>query len=155
VTTELSVAAERTVTVAVAAVAVLAALLARMAVLVAATNRRAIELIAQGRGDLPVAAVARARQRLLDPAQRESLARALDVIRAEASRPPSECHRIAPLYRVPVVRAVSPELGEVARLVRGNVRESRRRWRRGMGIAPHSRPCRAVVALGGVHREPR
>jgi len=60
----------------------------------------------------------RARQRLLDPAQRECLARALDVIRAEAGRPPSECHPIPPLYNVPVVRAVSSELGEVATLVR-------------------------------------
>jgi hypothetical protein len=40
------------------------------------------------------------------------------VIRAEAGRPPGECHPIPPLYSLPVVRAVSSELGEVARLVR-------------------------------------
>jgi hypothetical protein len=97
---------------------VLAALLARLGVLVAASNRRAVELIAQGRGELPVEAVVRVRQRLLDPGQRECLARALDVICAEAGRPPCECHPIPPLYRVPVVRAVSSDLGEVARLVR-------------------------------------
>jgi hypothetical protein len=141
VTTQLSVAADRTVAVAVllavgivaliggmsigaplavAAIAVLAVQLARIGALLAASNQRALELIAQGRGDLPVEAVVRVRQRLLDPAQRECLARALDVMRAEARRPPDECHGIPPLYRVPVVRAVSPELGEVARLVRVN-----------------------------------
>jgi hypothetical protein len=139
VTTQLSVAIEQSVAVsvvlalavvalihdlaigaplAVAAAAVLAALLARVGVLLAASNRRALELIAQGRGALPVEAVARVRQRLLDPAQRERLARSLDVIRAEAWRPPSECHPIRPLYSVRVVRAVSFELGEMARLVR-------------------------------------
>lgn len=66
----------------------------------------------------------RVRQRLLDPANRERLARALDVIRAEAGRPAEECHRIPPLYSVPVVRAVSSELGELAVPVRrsGGVR---------------------------------
>jgi hypothetical protein len=139
VTAQLSVAAERCVAVSVllalgvaalmheisigaplaaAAAAVLAALLARLGVLVAASNRRAVELIAQGRGELPVEAVVRVRQRLLDPAQRERLARALDVIRAEAGRPPAACHPVPPLYSVPVVRAVSSDLGEVARLVR-------------------------------------
>jgi hypothetical protein len=109
---------------AVASVAVLAALLARLGALCAASNRRALELIALGRGDLPVAAVVRVRQRLLDPANRERLARALDVIRAEAGRPAGECHPIPPLYSVPVVRAVSTELGELAVLVRrsGGVR---------------------------------
>jgi hypothetical protein len=139
VTAELSVAAERCVAVsmllalgvvalmhdisigvplAAAAAAVLAALLARLGVLVTASNRRAVELIAQGRGELPVEAVVRVRQRLLDPVQRERLARALDVICAEAGRPPRECHPIPPLYSVPVIRAVSSDLGEVARLVR-------------------------------------
>jgi hypothetical protein len=141
VTTQLAVAAERSIAVSVvlafgivalihgasigapltvAAVAVLAALIARIGVLRAASNRRALELIAQGCGELPVEAVVRVRKRLLEPAQRECLARALDVIRAEASRPASECHLIGPLYSVPVVRAVSSELGEVARLVRCN-----------------------------------
>jgi hypothetical protein len=139
VTTQLTVAAERCVAVSVmlalgtvalvhdlpmgtpltvAAVAVLAVLLARIGVLRAASNRRALELIVEGRGELPVQAVVLARQRLLDPAQRECLARALDVIRAEAARPPSECHPIPPLYCIPVVRAVSADLGEVASLVR-------------------------------------
>jgi hypothetical protein len=103
---------------AVAAVAVLVALLARIGALRAASTLRALELIAQGRAELPVGAVVRVRRRLVDPAQRERLARALDVIRAEAGRPPGACHPVPPLYRVRVVRAVSSELGEVAGLVR-------------------------------------
>jgi hypothetical protein len=111
---DLSIAASLTV----GAATVLAALLARVGALVGSRDRRAVELIAEGRGELPVEAVVRARQRLLDPAERERLARTLDVIRAEVGRPPGECHSIPPLYSVPVVRAVSSELGEVARLVR-------------------------------------
>jgi hypothetical protein len=139
VTAQLSVAAERSVVVSamlalglvavildmpigapltLAAAAVLAVLIARIGSLRAASHRRALELIAQGRGRVPVDAVRRARQRLLDPANRESLARALDVIRVEAGRPPGECHPIRPLYSVPVVRAVSSDLGELAGLVR-------------------------------------
>jgi len=139
VTTQLSVAAERSAVVSVmvalglvalildmsigapltvAAAVVLAALIARIGSLRAARYRRALELIAQGRGRLPVESVRRARQRLLDPANRERLARALDVIRVEAGRPPGECHAIRPLYSVPVVRAVASDLGELAGLVR-------------------------------------
>jgi hypothetical protein len=103
---------------AVAAAAILTALIARIGALRAASNREALELIAQGREELPVEAVVRVRQRLLDPADRERLARALDVIRSEAGRAPGECHAIPPLYSVSAVRAVSSELGEVALLVR-------------------------------------
>ena len=60
----------------------------------------------------------RERQRLLDPVHRERLARSLDVICTDVDRPPGECNPIRPLYIVPVVRAVSSELGEVAGLVR-------------------------------------
>ena len=117
---EMSVGAPLTV----AASAVLAVLIARIGSLRAASYRRAVELIAQGRGRLPVEAVVRARQRLLDPANRECLARALDVMRVEAGRPPGECHAMRPVYSVRVVRAVSSELGELAGLVRqsGGVR---------------------------------
>lgn len=79
-----------------------------------------MELIAQGRGALPLEAVVRERQRLLDPVHRERLARSLDVIRTEVGRPPGECHQIRPLYSVPVVGAVSSELGQAARLVRND-----------------------------------
>ena len=139
VTAQLSVAAERCVAVSaalaigvwgligglsigapltVAAASVLIALLVRVGALGASRHRRAVELIAEGRGRLPIGAVVRARRRLLDPAERERLARTLDVIRAEVSRPAGECHSIRPLYSVQVVRAVSSELAEVSRLVR-------------------------------------
>jgi hypothetical protein len=102
----------------VAAAIVLVALLVRVGALVSARDRRAIELIAEGRGALPIRAVARMRRRLLDPAQRARLARTLDVIRTEATRPPDQCHAIPPMYSVRVARALSPELDDVARLVR-------------------------------------
>ena len=78
----------------VAAATVLAGLLARVGALVESRNRRAVDLIAEGRGSLPLEAVVRARRRLLDPAQRECLARTLDVIRAEVARPAGACHRM-------------------------------------------------------------
>ncbi len=111
---DLSIGAPLTVT----AATVLATLIVRVGALVESSNRHALDLIAGGRGQLPVEAVVRARRRLLDPADRARLARALDVIRAEVERPPGACHSFRPLYSVPVVRAVSSELGEVARLVR-------------------------------------
>jgi hypothetical protein len=104
----------------VAAATVLAALLARAGALAGTRNRRAVELIVQGRGELPLEAVVRERQRLLDPVHRERLARSLDAIRTEVERPPGACHAIQPLYRVPVVRAVSFELGQTAGLVRND-----------------------------------
>jgi hypothetical protein len=108
----------------VAAATVLVGLLARVGDLVESRNRQAVDLIAEGRGSLPVAAVARARRRLLDPAERERLARTFDLLRAEVARPGSACHAIQPVYSVRVVRAASAELAEVARLVRagGSVR---------------------------------
>jgi hypothetical protein len=102
----------------VAAAIVLVALLVRIGALSAARDRRAVELIAEGRGALPVRAVVRMRRRLLDPAQRAQLARTLDVILTDATRPPDRCHPIPPVYSVRVVRAVSSELADVAALVR-------------------------------------
>jgi hypothetical protein len=102
----------------VAAATVLAALVARAGALAGSRRRRALELIAEGRGELPLQAVVRERRRLLDPVHRERLARTLDVIRTEVERPACECHRIRPLYNVPVVRPVSSELVQTAGLVR-------------------------------------
>jgi len=104
----------------VAVATVLAALLVRAGALAAMRRRRAVELIAEGRGALPLQVVVRERQRLLDPVQRERLARSLDVIRTGAERPPGDCHRIPPLYSVWVVRAVSSELSRAAGLVRND-----------------------------------
>ena len=96
---------------AVAAALVLVVLLGRVGALVESRHHRAVDLIAQGRGTLPVVAVVRARRRLLEPSDRERLARTLDVIRAEVRRPGAAGHRVQPLYNVSVVRAVSSELG--------------------------------------------
>jgi hypothetical protein len=72
-------------------------------------------LIAEGRDGLPLAAVARRRRRLLDPAHRQRLARSLDDLRREARRPP----RVGlPLYSRRVVRSVDGELARVADLLR-------------------------------------
>jgi hypothetical protein len=101
-----------------AAATALVGLLVRIGTLRAARRRRAVELIAGGHGQMPVEAVVRARRRLLDAAERERLARTLDVFRAEVQRPPGGYHSVPPLYSVPVVRAVSSELAEVAQLVR-------------------------------------
>ena len=104
---------------AVAAGTVLVVLLGRVGALIESRNHRAVGLIAEGRGSLPVEAVVRERRRLLDPSDRERMARTLDVIRAEVARPGgAACHRVQPLYNVAVVRGVASELGELATLVR-------------------------------------
>ena len=103
-----------------ASVTVLAALLAVLEDKTTARDLRALELIGEGRGDLPIGAVMRVRRRLLDPVQRERLARSLDVYCAEAARPAEQRHAIRPVYDPRVVTALSTELAEVARLVRGD-----------------------------------
>jgi hypothetical protein len=104
----------------VAAASVLAVLLIGVGTAASARDRRALELIGDGRGDLPHPAVTRMRRRLLDPVQRERLARWLDELRTEAARPERQCHSIRPVYNPRVVRALSAEMADVARLVRGN-----------------------------------
>lgn len=97
---------------------VLAGLLVNVGASVATRHQRALELIADGRGDLPLRAIVRARKRLLDPTEVERLARSLDLLRAEVE--PSSVRRrpMRPVYCVRVIRALAFELGEVARLVR-------------------------------------
>ena len=112
---ELSIGAPLTV----AAASVLAALIGQVGLLSGTRNRRAVELIAQGRGDVPIEAVARVRLRLLDPGHRARLARSLDEIRAEIDRSAAAACRIRPLYRVGVLRPVASEIADVAALVRG------------------------------------
>ena len=103
---------------AVAAATVLIALLGRVGALNQSRKHRAVDLIADGRGSLPLEAVVRERRRLLDPSDRERMARTLDVIRAEVACPGAARHRVQPLYNVSVVRGVASELGELATLVR-------------------------------------
>jgi hypothetical protein len=76
-----------------------------------------LSLIARGRGDLPLAAIARGRRRLLRAEQRQRLARSLDELRCEAARPlPTPL----PLYSPRVVRSVDVELAQIVHLLRSH-----------------------------------
>ena len=89
--------------------------------LVLLAQRRRIcarELIIEGRADLPLAAVRRERQRLLDPAHRDALAEQLGAIRREARRPVARPPAARPMFSLRVVAAVDPELNAVARRLR-------------------------------------
>jgi hypothetical protein len=95
---------------AVAAVLLGAVLLAR-----AGLREQALELIASGREDVPIPVVESERCRLSDRAYRRSLARTLDVIRAE----PSPKEWWSPVYADrDAVHAADDELIEVSRLLR-------------------------------------
>jgi hypothetical protein len=102
----------------IASATVLTGLLVNLGASLARRHQRALELIADGRGELPLRAIIRARKRLLDPTEVERLARSLDLLRAEVE--PSSVRRrpMRPVYSVRVIRALAFELGEVARLVR-------------------------------------
>ena len=101
---------------ALVAAAVVQAALALSLVLATQAKRDAIlQLIAEGRGDLPLATVARLRRRLLRPKRRERLARSVDALRREVARP---LRGALPLYSRGVVRSVDRELGRVACLLR-------------------------------------
>ena len=99
----------------VAAAVVQAALAIAFVLTVHARRDAALRLIAYGRGGLPVKAVARLRRRLLQPQQRERLARSLEELRCEAARP---LRGRLPLYSRGVVRSVDSELEKVTRLLR-------------------------------------
>jgi hypothetical protein len=103
---------------ALGAAAVVQAVLALSLVLTAHAKREAVlRLIAQGRGDLPLASVARLRPRLVRPKQRERLARSLDEMRREVARP---LRGQLPLYSRAAVHAVDRELAKVAHLLRAH-----------------------------------
>ena len=95
---------------AVAGVLLGAVLMAR-----AGLRDQALELIASGREEMPIPVVESERCRLSDRAYRRSLARTLDVIRAE----PSPKEWWSPVYADrEAVHAAGDELIEVARLLR-------------------------------------
>jgi hypothetical protein len=105
----------------VVAAAVVEADLACGSALLAQTRRdRVLDVIVDGRGSLPLAAVQRARRRLLDPAHRTFLARWLDAMRHDAQRPIRRLPATRPLYSVRVIRAVAPELEQIAGLLRSD-----------------------------------
>jgi hypothetical protein len=90
----------------------------RAALLAASRRDRALDLIVEGRGDLPIDAVAHLSQRLLDPKRRDRLAASFDDLRDEAGHPPPPQARVWPIFNTRVITAAAPELTTVARLLR-------------------------------------
>jgi hypothetical protein len=79
---------------------------------------RVLDLIVQGRGDLPLAAIACERRRLLDREHQQHLAGWLDGIRNEAEYPVRARRRARPIFSVRVIVAVAPELATIAAQLR-------------------------------------
>jgi hypothetical protein len=102
-----------------AAAVVQAALGCRLALLLLRRHECVRELIVEGRADLPLAAVRRERDALLDPAHRADLARWLDAIAEECAHPGPPLPWTAPLFRTEVVAGASAELADISRLLRG------------------------------------
>jgi hypothetical protein len=77
-----------------------------------------LELIVAGRERLPLACVSREWRRLLNPRTVKQLAGSVDeILRVVAQRPPM--HAAArPIFHIPVIRRVAPELRQVASLLR-------------------------------------
>ena len=106
------------VTLAASATIVLMGLAAIVAACKQSQRERALRLILDGRESVPVAAVQRQRQRLLDPRTRASLARNLaDMIDQSSTRPGLSACRICPLFDRAVIRAVADDLRAVIQLL--------------------------------------
>jgi hypothetical protein len=103
----------------IAAAVVQLALLSVLAALRLRRGELCLELIVAGRGSLPLACIGRVRGRLRDPHTREELAKSLDEVveLAALRRPRPGAPR--PLCDVRVIRAVAPELSQIALLLRG------------------------------------
>jgi hypothetical protein len=83
----------------------------------AAVRSRALDVIAEGRERVPVPAVARERERLLDARHRRMLAGSLARLRSAAERPaPWAPRSTVPAYPG-TLRAVGPELAELEALL--------------------------------------
>jgi len=76
-------------------------------------------LIVEGRERLPLACVERERRRLLDPRTSRGHARSIEEMLRVAADPIRIPVRTRPLFSVGVVRAVAPQLRQVATLLRG------------------------------------
>jgi hypothetical protein len=107
-----------------AAGAVLLTLAAAAGVLVATRGRHARALIEHGDEDLPIAAVRRQRQRLLDDDRRTHLARLLDRI-ARQSTEPWPPGPVRPLYDPRTIAATAADLRDVAYLLRNRPQSAR------------------------------
>jgi hypothetical protein len=103
----------------IAAAVVQLALLSVLAALRLRRGELCLELIVAGRASLPLACLGRVRGRLLDPHTWEQLAESLDEVveLAALRRPRPGAPR--PLCDVRVIRAVAPDLSQIASLLRG------------------------------------
>ena len=101
-----------------AALAVEAALACALAALSAAKRDHLLDLIIEGREHLPLAPVARERERLLDSRHRVRLSHSLEALCREAEHPVLRRPSDRPLYRRRVIAAVAPDLVETARSLR-------------------------------------
>jgi hypothetical protein len=90
----------------------------RVGALRAAKRDRCRELIIAGAGDLPLPSVRGLSRRLLDRGTQERLARSIDGVVRAAVRPRGFLGEPRPLPDSRVIRAVAPELGQVASLLR-------------------------------------
>jgi hypothetical protein len=106
------------IAVAAAAVVTQVGLAGTLAILATTKRERLLDLIVEGRSGLPLAALERERDRLLDIGHRDALARSLDTLRHEAERPILRPPSTQPLYTRRVVAAVAPDLARTSRLLR-------------------------------------
>jgi hypothetical protein len=89
-----------------------------LAILAATKRARLHDLIIEGRDHLPLRALERERDRLLDNGHRAALARSLDGLRREAERPILRPPSTRPLYALRVIAAVAPDIARTARRLR-------------------------------------
>jgi hypothetical protein len=90
-----------------------------LALLALRRRQLCLELIVEGHARLPLACVRRVRRRLLDPRTLEQLARWVDELVELAAATTPGAARCRPLCEVRVIRPVTPELRQIASLLRG------------------------------------
>jgi hypothetical protein len=94
------------------------ALAMRIALVLASRRETCLTMIIEGEPRLPLAALERQRRRVGDPRHRRLFAQSLEELAAIAERPRARRTQPRPLFDVLVVRAVVPQLREIARLLR-------------------------------------
>ena len=104
----------------VAASAVQAGLAFRLLVLAESRRIACLDLLVEGYPPVEIPAVAREWRRLSDPRRRVALARSVERLAEMAGRPSGYLAGARPYFSVRVIRAVVPELRELAALVRAD-----------------------------------
>jgi hypothetical protein len=103
---------------AIAAAVAEAALGLRIALVVTGRRDTCLTMIIEGGPQLPLAALERQRRRVGDPRRRRLFAQSLEELAAIAEHPCARATQPRPLFDALVVRAVVPQLHEIARLLR-------------------------------------